>query len=128
VETVGAFANIFRELDGAGAGYVVVGGVAVVLHGYARVTADIDLVVDFAPGEAIRAVAALTRLGMQPRAPVEARDFADPAARPSRVHVDGREVAIASIDDLVTMKRLAGRAKDLDDIAALEALAKRRRP
>jgi len=78
---MGAFATIFRELEQAGAGYVVVGGVAVVLHGYARVTADIDLVVDLRPGEAIRAVAALSRLGMQPRAPVDAREFADAEAR-----------------------------------------------
>ncbi|MDQ3031572.1 MAG: hypothetical protein M3Y87_04085 [Myxococcota bacterium] len=53
-----SFEPIFRAPDEAGARYVVVGGLAVVLHGYARLTADIDLVVDLAPGEAIKAIAA----------------------------------------------------------------------
>lgn len=157
---------IFRALDEAGARYVVVGGLAVVLHGYARLTADVDLVVDLAPGEAIKAVAALGRLGMVPRAPVDARDFADPERRrewieekgmrvfsmhdPRRplIEVDlfvdppvtvdellaradvvtlaGRRIQIASIADLVAMKRSAGRPKDLEDIAALEAIARRK--
>lgn len=125
---MGLFTTIFRELDAANAGYVVVGGVAVVLHGYARLTADVDLVVDLRPGEAIRPVAALTRLGMVPRAPVPAASFADPNAREelrtraSRKTLEGLSVWVASIEDLVAMKKLAGRAKDQEDIAALEAL------
>ena len=43
-------ASVFAALDEAGARYVVVGGLAVVLHGYARLTSDIDLVVDLRPG------------------------------------------------------------------------------
>jgi hypothetical protein len=38
------------------------------------------------------------------------------------VEVDGIEVAIASLDDLIRMKRAAGRQGDLDDIAALTTL------
>ncbi len=161
-----SFAPIFRALDEAGAGFVVVGGLAVVMHGYARLTADIDLVVDLSPGEAIKAVAALERIGLVPRAPVPARDFAHPdkrrewiaekgmrvftmhdprrplvevdlfvdppidfaelASRASWQMVAGQRVRIAAIDDLVAMKRLAGRPKDLEDIAALEAIARRR--
>ncbi len=34
----------------------------------------------------------------------------------------GRKVMIASIDDLLTMKRIADRAKDRIDVAALEKL------
>ncbi len=49
--------------------------------GYARLTANIDLVVDLRPGEAVRAIAAVGRLGMETRAPVAARDFADPEKR-----------------------------------------------
>jgi predicted nucleotidyltransferase len=164
---VASLSTVVRALDEAGARYVVVGGLAVVLHGYARLTADIDLVVDLAEGQAVKDVAALERLGMVPRAPVAAREFTDPArrrawidekgmrvfsmhdprhplveidlfvdppipfdalrSRASLVAMGGVEVPVASIDDLIAMKRLAGRAKDLEDIAALTAIARRRR-
>jgi len=61
--------------------YVVVGGVAVVLHGHPRLTADLDLAVDLEPPAAQRAIGALTGLGLQPSAPVRAEDFADPDLR-----------------------------------------------
>ena len=37
---------LFRALNASGTRYVVVGGVATVLHGYARFTADVDLILD----------------------------------------------------------------------------------
>ncbi len=37
---------VLAALDAAGVRFVVVGGVAVVLHGHPRMTADLDLVVD----------------------------------------------------------------------------------
>jgi hypothetical protein len=43
------FEPVFLALNNAEVRYVVVGGLATVLHGYARLTADIDLVVDLAP-------------------------------------------------------------------------------
>lgn len=39
--------------------------------------------------------------------------------------LEGVEVPVASIADLLTMKRIAGRPKDVEDIAALEAIVKR---
>lgn len=42
------------------------------------------------------------------------------------VEIDGIEVAIASLDDLIRMKRAAGRPSDLDDIAALTEAARRK--
>src|SRR5690606_21763570 len=94
---VSVFGPIFAALDESGARYVVVGGLAVVLHGYARLTADVDLVVDLSPGEAIKAVAALTRIGMVPRAPVQAREFADPEAR--RVWMEEKGMKVFSMHD-----------------------------
>ena len=55
---------------------MVVGGVAVVLHGYPRFTADLDLVVELTASNASAAIAALQALGYRPRAPVRAEDFA----------------------------------------------------
>lgn len=40
------------------------------------------------------------------------------------IEFDGIEVAIASLDDLIRMKRAAGRRSDLDDIAALTEVEK----
>lgn len=72
---------IFEALNGCGARYLVVGGLAVVAHGYVRLTADIDLVLDPDPVALRRAIAALAALGYRPRAPVEFADFADPVKR-----------------------------------------------
>ena len=55
----------FRALNASGTRYVVVGGVATVLHGYARLTADIDLIVDLE--ESAAAMRALAGLGLRPR-------------------------------------------------------------
>lgn len=68
---------ILRALEEANVRYVVVGGLATVLHGYPRLTVDIDLVVDLAPEEAIKAIDVLSGLGLVPRVPVPASDFAD---------------------------------------------------
>ncbi len=72
---------LFEALNLARVRYVVVGGVAVVLHGYARLTNDLDLAVDLAPQEAGKAIDTLTQFGLRPQAAVKAGDFSDPAQR-----------------------------------------------
>jgi len=49
------FEPIFEALNSAQVRYIVVGGVATVLHGFARLTADLDLIVDLQPVEARKA-------------------------------------------------------------------------
>ena len=61
--------------------YVIVGGLAVVLHGHARLTTDLDAVVHLTDANAAKAVTVLTSLGFKPRAPVNPLDFADPIKR-----------------------------------------------
>ncbi len=58
------FAPLFDTLNTAGIRYVVVGGLATVLHGYARLTVDIDLMVDLAPEQAEKVISTLTTLGL----------------------------------------------------------------
>ena len=154
---------ILRGLREADVSFVVVGGVAVVLRGHPRLTVDLDVALDLRDDDNVRrAVAALTGLGLVPRLPVDATDFADAAVRQrwvedrnlqvfslhdpddprrevdlfaqdplpyadleeraSLVEVEGLGVPVASRRDLITMKRDAGRAQDLADIEALEAL------
>jgi hypothetical protein len=61
--------------------YLIAGGLAVVAHGYGRVTFDVDLVIQLDPDNVRRAMCALESLGYQPVAPVSAQDFADPDIR-----------------------------------------------
>jgi predicted nucleotidyltransferase len=144
------FEQIFDVLGNAQARFVVVGGVAVVLQGHPRLTADLDLVVQLEPDNARKAMEALETLGYRPRAPVRAVDFADPeqrrvwsptipatevdvfvsepvpfaelAGRATRLRIGTTEVLIASIQDLVDMKAKVGRGKDLEDVRELQKL------
>jgi hypothetical protein len=162
-----ALLPVFRALRSADVEYLVVGGVAVVLHGHLRVTGDLDLVIHLTEENSRRTIQALTGLGYQPRIPVPAAafsdertraswieeknmlvftlwspsgdglqidifakepfDFASAYARAEMVEIEDAVIAVASIIDLIAMKRIAGRAKDVDDIAALERIAAMRR-
>lgn len=78
---VGDIERVLEALNDAGVRYLVVGGVAVVLHGHLRTTADLDLVVQLERENAVKAMRALSGLGYRPRAPVAAETFADPEVR-----------------------------------------------
>jgi len=64
-------------LNAANVRYVVVGSVATILHGYVRVTTDIDLIVDLQVEEAEKVIKTLSETGYKPRIPVDAIEFAD---------------------------------------------------
>jgi hypothetical protein len=89
---VSLFQPLFAALNQGGVRYLVVGGLAAVLHGFARLTADVDLIVDLDPLEAKKAINALSSLGLRPRAPVEALAFADSAERETWVRDKGMRV------------------------------------
>lgn len=59
-------------------------------------------------------------------APPGAPPYAELKQRAETIDVDGRMVAIASLDDLVAMKRAVGRPRDLEDIDALEEIRRLR--
>jgi len=77
----GDLERVLEALGRAEVRFLVVGGVAVVLHGHLRVTADLDLVVQLDEENVLRALRALEALGYRSRAPVPMRAFADPATR-----------------------------------------------
>jgi hypothetical protein len=163
---VALFEPLFDALNRAEVRYVVVGGVAVVLHGFARLTGDVNLAIDLRPSEARKAVAAFEHFGLRPRLPVDAMQLADPAVRtgwvrekqmrvftfldPSNpmllvdcfaedmlpfdelwahsevISLASTTVRVASIPDLIALKRQAARPQDLHDIEALQEIQRRR--
>jgi hypothetical protein len=78
---VTAFEAIARELNEAHVPYLVVGGVAVNLHGYGRATYDVDLVIRLTPEAVARAFTAFARAGYRPLVPITAEQFGDSATR-----------------------------------------------
>ncbi|MCE0521533.1 MAG: hypothetical protein LV480_01310 [Methylacidiphilales bacterium] len=78
---VASLEAIFRALQEAEARYLVVGGIAVVAHGYVRLTKDLDLVLDLSSESLKRTLTVLQGLGYRPINPVPILDFADPELR-----------------------------------------------
>jgi hypothetical protein len=124
--------------------FVVVGGLAVAAHGYVRATKDVDVVPDPKGANPSRLDETLDRLGAHPL-DLGTRTEGGNALRTSAGRIDvlqwlaGVEgfqqlrsgalsadvpgvgaVLFAGYDDLVAMKRAAGRPQDDADLAALE--------
>ena len=158
------FERIFIELNTKKVRYFVVGGIAVNLHGYPRVTGDLDILISLDSKNIQRFIEVVQSLGLKPRIPVKLEEFADPkkrnqwikekgmkvfsvynphrefehidvliespvdfnAARKNGEWIDNGDIKIpvVSIDDLVTMKKAAGRSRDEIDIKALLEIRK----
>jgi hypothetical protein len=73
--------QVFAALNQAQVRYLVVGGIAVIAHGYQRLTTDVDLVIHLIPENLVSAMEALSGLGYRPKVPVQAMEFADQAKR-----------------------------------------------
>jgi hypothetical protein len=160
------YLDLFKALNDAGVRYVLVGGVALNLHGVERATMDVDLALALDPGNLARAVGALRALGLQPIAPVSWDDVARPGqldrwyrekhmlalglrmtvgfspsvdlliqplvpfetlhANSESRDLQGIEIRMATITDLIALKTGTGRAIDAADIEALQTLKRLR--
>ena len=142
------YCDVFDRLERDDIRYAVISGVAVVLHGYVRPIADLDMVIDPAPDEAARAMHALARNGFVPSIPLPLNMLSvlrmfDPSEREVDVFVRyqipfgqlwassqhiriGDSVArVVSLEHLLQAKRITGRPHDLLDIEMLLALEPR---
>ena len=98
MRTVGGvhpYLDVLGALNRARVRYVVVGGVAVALQGHLRATVDLDIVLDLVPDNTRNAIDALTAIGLQPRLPVAASDFANEEIR--QAWVDQRNLIVFSM-------------------------------
>ena len=128
--------------------FLLVGAYALAAHGYPRATMDIDIWVMPSPRNAeavLRALRSfgaplhnLTRkdlqkdgtifqIGVAPRridiiTTASGLQFEEAYGRSLSVNIEGIEVHVPSIEDLILNKRTSGRTKDLADVEALEAL------
>ncbi|MBI4412057.1 MAG: nucleotidyltransferase [Deltaproteobacteria bacterium] len=128
--------------------FVVIGASAFPTHGYARATVDIDLFIRKTVENAQKTLSALKKFGYDVtdltaddllknkvliRQYVVETDihpfvtgitFDDVWAHKVKDKIGDVEVYIASLDDLIKMKKAAGRDKDLEDLKILEKLKK----
>jgi hypothetical protein len=128
--------------------FLLVGAYALAAHGYPRATMDIDIWIMPSPQNADALLRALHRfgaplhdlteedlqkdgtvfqIGVAPRridiiTAVSGLQFEETYGRSIPVEIDGIEVHIPTIDDLIRNKRASGRTKDLADAEALDAL------
>lgn len=157
------YLDIFRALDEYQVDYLLVGGLAINLHGIPRMTMDVDLILLMDEPNLDRFIACAEKLNLSPCAPVSIEALKDPEQRknwaeqkhmiafglqdfqariPTMIDIllapaldlgaamqraesrdlNGIPVRLASIEDLITLKRNTGRAQDQSDIEHLERL------
>jgi hypothetical protein len=86
------FEEIIKSLNKNGVRYLVVGGMAVVAHGYGRLTYDLDLVIKLTKKNIITGFSSLERLGYKPAIPVTGRQFAEKKLRERWIKEKGMTV------------------------------------
>ena len=142
------YKDMLRALSDEQVKFLLVGAYAMAAHGYPRATMDIDIWVMPSPQNADAVLRALRRFGTplhnltgedlqkegivfqiggSPRrigiiTSASGLVFEEAYRRSLSVNIEGIEVHIPSIPDLIRNKRASGRTKDLADAEALESL------
>ncbi len=156
------FRKIFKELEKRNIKYLAIGGIAVNLYGYDRITGDIDIMLSFEI-ENVKKFAEMAKdLGLKPKVPVEIIELADSAKRnywkteknmkvfslfdpndefnildimiqdyldfdeaykrKKTITDTGLKVSLVTIEDLIKLKEIANRTRDIGDIEALKKI------
>ncbi len=156
------YEEIFKEFELRDVRYLVVGGMAVNLYGYVRLTVDLDIMADLSEKNLSKIIEVMEKFGYTPRVPVNPHEFLSDEKRDEWIrkkgavvftfidlnepfkHIDiflsnpidfeeaysrkelmiigGVKVIIVSIDDLIKLKSLSGRQRDVEDIDHLERI------
>ena len=75
------YEEVFRKLNERAVKYAVTGGLALVLHGVVRLTADLDLFVELSGENLEKFWGAMEELGFMPRVPITKEILLNPAER-----------------------------------------------
>ena len=89
---ISSLSAILHALNHAGIKYLIVGGVAVNLHGYQRVTADLDLVIQLNDENINKALKVFDELDYQPTIPEPIDAFSDTSKRQDWIDNKNMEV------------------------------------
>jgi predicted nucleotidyltransferase len=157
------YIEVFKKLNEKEVRYLIIGGVAVNLYGFPRMTFDLDLMIDLNDFKSVSGfVDSMNELGFKPDIPVKIEDFISPENRKTwsqeknmkvfslynplkeiervdvlienyinfneayerRKNIDAKGVILPllSIDDLINIKKIANRKRDIIDIEALEKI------
>ncbi len=146
-----SFEKLLARLADGGVEFVVVGGVAVTLHGYVRLTEDVDILIAHSSENVTRLLAALGDYGEGFARELSAADFtdeegairiveeteqsqldvftrmtglyfADLIPNAGSFELAGHSIRYASKSDLIRLKSASHRDKDRLDVAALQRL------
>ena len=131
--------------------FLLVGAYALAVHGFPRATKDIDFFVWATRENAANLVRALARFGA-PLDGISESDFSTPGvvfqignsprridiltnisgiefdhayANRKNIFLEGLEIPVISVSDLIANKRASGRSQDLADVEKLESVSKR---
>lgn len=143
-------AEIAAGLNREGARYLVIGGIACILHGHVRATTDLDILIERTPENAARVLAALEQVGYGfarewlpeeiVRKPVTligddpavdiftvawSVKYEDALARGVTMEVEGVAIPVIGLEDLIATKRTP-RGKDAEDVRVLEQILRLR--
>jgi len=137
--------DVFKSFQQHEVRYLVIGGVASVLHGVPRATFDLDILIDPTDDNAQRLLSALmdagfgtammtnaqeilaheitvfndrVRIDVQTRTP--GVSFQDAWSRRKTITYHGQDFFILSKEDLIASKQASGRAVDLEDVHMLQ--------
>ena len=137
--------DVFESFQRHEVRYIVIGGIAAVLHGVPRATFNLDILIEATPENAGRLLDALSDAGMatasltnvdeilsneitifKDRVRIDVQTstpglrFDDGWKRRETMEYQGQPFYVVSREDLISAKRAAGRDVDLEDVRLLE--------
>lgn len=75
------YGSIIKKFNEADVKYAIVGGVAVNLHGYIRMTSDLDIILEMEDNNIVKAISILKESGFNCKIPVDPMGLADTDVR-----------------------------------------------
>lgn len=143
--------NVFASLQKHEVKYLVIGGIAAVLHGVPRATFDLDIFIEASPENAQRLLDAFIEAQLGTASLISAEEllaheitifkdrvridvqtstpgliFDEAWERRETMRYQGQAFYALSRSDLIASKLAAGREKDLEDVRMLMAIGQRK--